>query len=435
MIFDLFNRKADKLRVFNASENHLESIASQRLLNTANLESLDLSHNRIARINPYTFVYSAKFKYLNLSYNQLTKLDVKVFDRLRSLEVFHLDHNEIKQITGNFTNFKHTWKELYLQNNMLLTLDPFLVRSISILDLSENKISEVRFHGSKLIELKISRNDLKVLTIGDNLEKLDASWNTENFFFVDFTNSKNMKQLDLTGSRFSSKKQMIDTIMTLKKLTHLNLADITFAFKEGMFNELKDLEELNLNDCFEQVEGFPNNTFNHMTKLKRLGLAYIHYQTLDLTKLAELKELENIDLRYCYASNLIGWQNISELLPKLKDIGLYNNRFECNETKLIIKDFKAKGIKVDELEEYGEQQFSAHCRMPYDFSNSDTNKSGDQTHESGLKKSHKFIGWFVGILIFCIVIGGLVVMHRRFNIFSRSNGPLYRSSALANDEI
>ena len=73
MIFDLFKQKADQLRVINASENHLESIVSQRFSKLKNLESLDLSHNRIARINPYTFVYSAEFKYLNMSYSQLTK--------------------------------------------------------------------------------------------------------------------------------------------------------------------------------------------------------------------------------------------------------------------------------------------------------------------------------------------------------------------------
>ena len=140
--------------------------------------------------------------------------------------MLHFDHNEIKEISGDFNDFMPNWKELYLQNNQIKTLDTSLVKSVSILDVSYNQITEAKFHDLKLTELLIGNNDLKVLTINENLEKLVSAGNQVNSYYVDLKENKKLKYLDLRDSKLNSKTEVIDTIMTLKQLTHLNLCDI-----------------------------------------------------------------------------------------------------------------------------------------------------------------------------------------------------------------
>ena len=119
---------------------------------------------------------------------------------IKNVEVFNLENNQIKEISGDFKDFTSNWKELFLQNNQLKTLDPSIFRSVLVLDVFFNNINEAKFHDSQMIELAIPNNNLTLLTIGDNFEKLDVSFNDRDSFFIDFKNNKKLIHLNWAGS-------------------------------------------------------------------------------------------------------------------------------------------------------------------------------------------------------------------------------------------
>ena len=436
IVFDLFHQKLNKIQVFNASNNHLVSVESEWILKSKSLESLDISHNYISRINPYTFVFNENFKHLNLSYNKISRVDFKVLNPLRCLEVLRLNNNQIKEISGDFKDFNPNWKELYLQNNMLKTLDISLVKSVSILDLSENQLTEAKFHDLKLTELLISKNNLKLLTFDGNLEKLNCARNREKDFNFDLKNSKKLKYLDLSGSKFISTKKLLALILTLKQLSYLNLGETKFNFKENMFKELSNLEHLNIENCMMMKSKFFNNTFNHMTKLKELDLSHNRFTELDLTSLGKLKDLERIDFRQNFALKFIGWRNISDYLPHIKKIGLYDNSFGCNETQAIIDEFRKKGIEIEHLEEYGDEYFLDRCS--YDDLNlmsMSAEKPYDLDNEPDKLNNRSYIAWVAPIFVISFIIVGLELARRRFNISSRVSRTQDHSEVLIGNKI
>ena len=437
--FNLFQHKASKLRIINASMNNIDSIESQELLKAKNLESLDLSHNRISRMTPYTFQLNVKFKFLNLSHNQLKSLKLKVLEPLQSLETLHLENNQIKEISGNFKDFKPNWKELYLQNNMLKALDPSLVRTVLILNVTNNQISVAKFHDSKMIELHIKSNKLKNLVTGENLEKLVASYNHD-VFDLDLKSSKGLKHLNLYHTSMKSKNEVLETILTLRQLTHLDLGEIGFSLRALMFKELRDLETLNLRGFLTDDNRIPHNTFNYLKKLKILDLTDNRVKEIDLANFGVLKSLEGIFFRYCRLNVIKDWQNITVHFPKIKKIDIYFNVLNCNEAKEMIESFKSKEIEIVDLKEYGEGKIIEYCtgKVPKTEDLSQDDDQDDQIDEDlnaepeASESDQSNAGWIFLMIIILFVIGGLVLMLKKLDVFSMAQN---KPEQLHNNEL
>ena len=421
--------------MINASENDIQRIDSKLYENSAHLETLDLSHNRISTITPHTFEGSFKLKHLNLSYNQIKRIDFKGLSSIKNLDVLHLDHNQIKEIRGDFKDFKPNWKELYLQNNQLTTLGTSFVNSLSgsYLDISFNSINEAKFHDSNLIELKIQNCNLMILTIGKNLEKLDASFNKRVYFYIEFKNNTKLKFLNLANSHIESRNELTKAIPNFKRLQYLNLnhASPTGYLTQEMLKDHKELETLKLRNLLMPENTLSENDFVRMTKLTELDLSRNYYKEFDLNALNKSKNLEILSFRTCYARNLTGWRNLGTLFPKLKKIDFFQNMFPCDETKEMIDDFKKKGIEIVDLELFGEENFiKKSCKE--DFASEEYDEYIDFDKDYGFsmkyrKKDKKDEpeksddAWWIVTTMFmiCVVICGLVYVQRKFNIFTK----------------
>ena len=428
----MFNR----LTVINASFNHLNRIGPKMVLQSENLESLDLSHNLISRINPDAFRYNENFKYLNLSHNNIGKLDIYFFQPLRSLLVLHVDNNQIKEISGNFTNFKMNLKEFYLQNNMLKTLDPSLVRTVSILDVSRNKIKEAKFHFSSLIELSISENSLTVLTIGENLKKLDASGNHETSFLFDFKKNKILKHLDLSSAQLKSKKDTFASILTLNQLTYLDLSHVDVELKDKMFEKLPELETLKLSKLDRDRLEFPKKIFINLNKLKFLDFSFNAMEYLELKELDALKSLETLIVDHCRIQELRSWRNVSTFLPKLKEINFYGNLLDCFEIQQIVRTFMRKGIKIIDLDGEGKEDFIHHSCDELRHNDHDVKidaKIAEKDYDARTT-SHTLIWWLVGCFIVCCAIGVAVVAYQKLSFFKKWKGLQYRTEGFSDAE-
>lgn len=131
------------------------------LVSLPNLQSLDLSVNKIAEINSFWVPGSNldKLRTLNMSRNQIKS--IKNLDHLTNLEVLDLQDNRITELTGlhKLTNLRN----LNLQSNMIETLELPELRHLVELNVRKNKISQVgKMPGfTSLSKLFLSHNQIK----------------------------------------------------------------------------------------------------------------------------------------------------------------------------------------------------------------------------------------------------------------------------------
>lgn len=312
-----------------------------------------------------------------------------------------------------------------------------MVKLVLVLDVSFNNINDAEFHDSKMIELKIHNNNLSLLTIGDNLEKLDASFNDRDSFFIDFKNNKKLIHLNLAISQIKSDEKVIEAIMSFTQLQYLNLNHVSSRrfLQQDMLKDLRELETLKLRECLQKESKISENTFVGMKNLKELDLSHNFYDELNLDALRDSKNLEILNFQCCYASNLTGWRNLGTSFPRLKQIDFYRNRLSCNETEEIIEDFKKTGIEIVNLEEFGLENFLEDSSEKFHASDEDSSAEyyyNDDDADYGIvEKRHKKskhdkhetsdYAWWIMATIFkiCILIGGLVYVQKKLNIFSK----------------
>ena len=127
----------EPLKFLGLANNQIKKI--DHLVSLPNLQSLDLSANKIAEINNFWMPGSNldKLRSLNLAKNQIKS--IKHLDHLPNLETLDLQDNRISELSGlsKLTNLRN----LYLQSNMIETLELPELRHLVELNVRKNKIS------------------------------------------------------------------------------------------------------------------------------------------------------------------------------------------------------------------------------------------------------------------------------------------------------
>lgn len=127
------------------SGNKFQSFMKTIALLVPSIESLDLSSNFVGQINTTTFERFNNLQYLNLSYSNLTNFGFQSFYHQRKLKVLDISYNRLKKI--NFTPFLSNFKELHtlnLEGNSLSELDTMTrvnFPTLSTLGISKNQFS------------------------------------------------------------------------------------------------------------------------------------------------------------------------------------------------------------------------------------------------------------------------------------------------------
>ena len=153
------------------SYNNISSLPEYAFGFSHRLTRLDLSYNKISKLDNLTFqrhpnAFAGPFliDYLDLSHNQLTVLQANVFSYLVNLRLLKLEHNQIYSVSA------HVWTGLY---------------RLKYLDLSHNYLENFTqvFYSSYLNEL----NHLKITS--NNITHLDS---------CEFLSLKALKKLNLS---------------------------------------------------------------------------------------------------------------------------------------------------------------------------------------------------------------------------------------------
>ena len=115
-----------------------------------NLEYLDISDNRLIKINAFSFTKLIKLKMLNLSHNWLSDdIDYNYLSvGLDELTRLDLSYNDFNYLSPSFfiQLKKNSLSHLYLNNNGLKTMEPFAFESLSslrYLNLAANSLETI----------------------------------------------------------------------------------------------------------------------------------------------------------------------------------------------------------------------------------------------------------------------------------------------------
>ncbi|XP_014471116.1 PREDICTED: chaoptin isoform X3 [Dinoponera quadriceps] len=191
-------RPLKKLRIVDLSHNKLRSLPDNLFID-ANIESLDLSHNQFTRLpiksmsltsaaslanldmswnilsgihNTDTIFRLRGLVWLDLSYNRLVRLDDGVFSDLPYLAHLDLSHNKqlILETRGRtFYGLEDTLLYLSLSNISLLSVPELPLRHLQTLYLAHNELAsipaEMSSNLTSLHYLDLSFNDLTVVPL------------------------------------------------------------------------------------------------------------------------------------------------------------------------------------------------------------------------------------------------------------------------------
>lgn len=243
--------------VLGPDNNFNESIfASLRLL--TNLVTLDLSGNKIAKVDEQSFARMESLEALYLTGNLLLTVSKNVFEKLGQLIELYLMQNLIDAIQDEtFWPLKRL-QRLSLKDNFLTVIksETFDLPNLQSLDLAFNEI--VSLDGKVFMNLPNLTN--LVLHNNQNLQDIDKNA---------FSGLSELLSLDISSTNITTIDA--DMFIEIPKLTDLKLSHTRISdLSKNTFVNAKNLISLNLKDT--QLSTIADGTFDENKNLNKLVL-------------------------------------------------------------------------------------------------------------------------------------------------------------------
>ncbi|XP_058054209.1 leucine-rich repeat-containing protein 15-like [Anopheles bellator] len=304
------------------------------------LESLDLSHNRIDSLGSKNFESQEKLRTLNVSHNVLQALQKDAFRGLKRLELLLLSDNLLEQIHPTAFQTLVSLRRLELRNNRLVSLEFGVLKHPTALEsllLENNQLLEVPYEGNlehlrSLRHLELSTNliefvandsfgalqDLRTLQLAGNvLTELDQGA---------FNGLTALQLIDLADNNLTT----IPTgqLAKLYNLTTLSLSGNSFVQLPAVaFRSLFQLRELHL-DRLDRLEHIDPRAFIDNTHLQVLTLDdNPSFEVLPVRLFHGNPHLTDISIR---RNALLTLDAVQFPLDRLQRLKLAGNPLVCN---------------------------------------------------------------------------------------------------------
>lgn len=162
-----------RLTVLDLTKNNLTFLPETIFANLLTLNHLDLSSNKLQEIPKNLFEQLTELERLDLNDNQIKYLHDDTFQSNAKLKQLHLEQNQL-EFNGNSTIFEKTPNllHIYLRNNLITTFPSRLYGKLLSLDLSLNKLKELKLN----IESLPSDNsdEFELIVMGNSLAQVPA---------------------------------------------------------------------------------------------------------------------------------------------------------------------------------------------------------------------------------------------------------------------
>ncbi|XP_023215104.1 toll-like receptor Tollo [Centruroides sculpturatus] len=244
-------------------EIHLQNNSLEALLNCfgglQQLLVLNVSFNllRNEHLSSDTFSDLIRLVVLDLSYNRLQRINISIFQSQYSLQKLLLDHNQIEWISDNTFSALYNLHTLMLGGNRLKVLESFTLNGLYV---------------------------LAILNLQDNfLEVIQQD---------SFRNCSSIQELFLSGNKFQSIPSAISSLQFLRRL---DLSDnVINEINNSSLQNLKHLHTLQLNR--NDIGNLTRGIFKDTPFLKRIELSENRIQNLAHGIFDEAIDVEVIEL-------------------------------------------------------------------------------------------------------------------------------------------
>ncbi|XP_063629885.1 insulin-like growth factor-binding protein complex acid labile subunit [Cydia splendana] len=275
------------------------------------LEYLDLSVNKISRLELGVLDGSRKTVFLNLSHNRLTEFPLGLFDEKPNLEILDLKGNRLENLELGIFDPLHKLRHLDLSSNKIKgrSLNPYIF----------DQSPQIKF-------MDFSRNDMSG-TPGNMLAAFEA---------IDFLNLDRCSLTEVPN---------FATRSNLRTMKHLLLStnEITKLENPRIFSHLENLEKLNL--IANYITEVHQDVFKPLNKAQLIFLGHNKMKNIPETLFQNMRHLNNIDL----SNNLIEYIPVTAFRgTKLKRLNLSNNRFTYLQDNFNL-ELRNSGVELSHL--------------------------------------------------------------------------------------
>ncbi|KAL7673565.1 hypothetical protein ACOME3_008419 [Neoechinorhynchus agilis] len=289
--------KIPKLKHFGVPGAQLTEIPRGNDVTNDVFETLILKGNQIETLKGYDLHNYHNLKRLDLSQNKISKIDERAFFELPNLRTLELDGNQLFELPFNLLENTKSLKVLSLSNNHLKNFDPNLLRNIeflSFLSISGNQINELVAREGDMKRVgyfKVDNNGLSTITFDKNNARrslmffaqragsLPKSIATTLGLGVVRTAIEPSSILDLSSVGMTSLKDM-QTFVTYKGVESLDASHNMISKID--VNDLNGMEYLMYMSLeFNKIQNIVPNVFNRFYKLMALDLSHNQLRDFD----------------------------------------------------------------------------------------------------------------------------------------------------------
>jgi Leucine-rich repeat (LRR) protein len=329
------------LKILDLSQNNIKMLGKSFLHHVPHLLLLNLNRNEITKIDPLAFNKSSdNFLCLDLSFNKLSEISENLFDVVNS------EHHE-----------------LLLQSNAIEKITPAsdsieIQRKFSVVNLSSNKLKSFVYNCTSINTLLLNENQLEDFEIGNcsvnlldlndnNFTSLKVSSVTE----LKISNNVNLQNLNLTLDGLTSlemknlrKLVNYESLKIATKLTKLDAANSFLgSLKIDTLADMTSLEFLNLSSTglSQHIE---YGMFSHQKLITNLDISHNNFGSLDIDIFSHLNGLKSLYINGNNLTQLDHLGDIKSIFPRLEEIQIDVNPWNCSYLDHFIKTLDEKFI-------------------------------------------------------------------------------------------
>ncbi|TDG53180.1 hypothetical protein AWZ03_000723 [Drosophila navojoa] len=321
------------------------------------LQLLDASYNELRSITEsWGISRLRRLQHLNLQHNNISELSGEALAGLASLRIVNLSNNHLETLPeGLFAGSKEL-REIHLQNNELYELpkglfhrlEQLLVVDLSGNQLTSNHVDNTTFAGLiRLIVLNLAHNALTRIDYRTFKElyflqilnlRNNSIGHIEDNAFLPLYN---LHTLNLAENRLHTlDDKLFNGLYVLSKLTLNN--NLISVVEPAVFKNCSDLKELDLSS--NQLNEVPR-ALQDLAMLRTLDLGENQIRTFDNQSFKNLHQLTGLRL----IDNHIGNITVGMFadLPRLSVLNLAKNRIQSIERGAFDKNYELEAIRLD----------------------------------------------------------------------------------------
>lgn len=332
---ELFKDPSPSLKKIHLQNNSISVLSPGLFSNLDQLQDLDLSINQLTSswINKSTFKGLIRLVLLDLSSNKITKLESEMFADLYTLQILNLRHNLLENIDADTFAPMNNLHKLLLSHNKIKYLDAYSLNGLTVLSLlsiDNNALTGVHpeafrncsslqilnLNGNELTKIPLALKDMRLLRTLDVGENLITSLDEPGFRGLN-----KVYGLRLIGNQIENISR--SAFRELPELEILNLAKNQIKFIErGTFEASPSIEAIRLDGNFlTHIDGL----FNNMPRLVWLNVSDNNLTQFDFSHIPA--KLQWLDVHKNNLSELTNVYGLDDQLH-LQTLDVSFNRLE-----------------------------------------------------------------------------------------------------------